>query len=164
MKTNKQLFNKLNEQINRELHASYLYLAMSAYFEDINFPGFAKWMRMQSKEEVGHAMKIYDYLIERGERVVLTQIKTPKTEWKSPLDAFKGALAHEEKVTALINNLMDLAIKFKDHAAVSFLQWYVTEQVEEEANATGIVERLKMVKENTPALLMFDNVLGKRGA
>lgn len=164
MKMNKQLFNKLNEQINHELYASYLYLAMSACFENINFPGFAKWMRMQSKEEVGHAMKIYEYLIERGERVVLTQIKTPKAEWKSPLDAFKGALAHEEKVTALINSLMDLAIKLKDHAAVSFLQWYVDEQVEEEANATGIVEQLKMVKENAPALLMFDNVLGKRGA
>ena len=162
MKMNKKLEDAFNEQINKELHSGYIYLSMSAYFEDQNFPGMAKWMKHQAHEEYEHAMKLFDFLVERGNRVELKPIDAVPKEWKSPLHVFEEALAHERKVTGLIHSLLDLSIEHKDHPAISHLQWFVDEQVEEESTADGIVEKLKMVGETKHALIMLDYELGKR--
>ncbi len=159
----KALQDALNEQIKNELYSAYLYLSMSAYFERINLPGAAHWMRLQSQEEVSHAMKFFDHLNERGGSVVLQAIDQPPSEFKSPLEMFQQALAHEQKVTGMINKLYALAVKENDYPAQVELQWFVTEQVEEEKNATEIVEQLKMVGEHGPSLLMIDRQLGARG-
>ena len=161
---NDKMTKALNDQINNELYASYLYLSMSAWFESQNWPGFAHWMRLQSQEEYDHAMKIYEFVHERGEQVTLTSIAGPKTEWKKPLDAFKDALAHEKKVTGNFQDLTDLAIKLKDHATQIFLQWFVTEQVEEEKNADEIIQMLLKIGDSTGAMFQLDRQLGKRGA
>ena len=160
----KKIEEAINKQINAELYSAYLYLAMAAYFESLNLPGFAIWMKLQAKEEQEHAMKFYHYLVERGGRVLLDAIQKPQSEWKSPLDAFEAVLSHEQHVSSLIINLVDLAKAEKDYATEIMLQWFVSEQVEEEANATSIVERLKMIKDSTNGLLMVDKTLGKRGA
>ena len=152
----------LNGQLNAELYSSYLYLAMSAYFQDINLGGFANWMRVQAQEELQHAMKFLDFINERGGKVVLTQVDGPKVEWGSALEAFQEAHQHECKITGLINGLVDLALGERDHAANAFLQWFVTEQVEEEASVQEISARLKLVGERGGALFMLDNELGKR--
>ncbi len=151
-----------NRQINAELYSSYLYLSMSAYFESINLKGMANWMRIQAGEEMQHAMKFYDSINERGGRVLLTQVEGPKTEWDSPLAAFDETCRHEAKVTGLINDLVDLAIKEKDHAANVFLQWFVTEQVEEEATAKEIADKLRIAGDNAGVLFMIDQELGQR--
>ena len=158
----KKMLQALNEQVNHEFYAAYLYLSMSAYFASENFKGFANWLRKQANEEVEHAMKIFDHINERGDKVVLTQIETPKEKWKSPLEAFTDAYKHEQKVTGLIHKLVDLATKVKDHASYSFLQWYVNEQVEEEAQTLEIVDKLKMIKDHTSGLLLLDKELGSR--
>ena len=160
----KSLLDKMNDQIQHEFHAAYLYLSMSAYFESINLPGFAHWMRMQWQEEVGHAMKFLDHINERGGRVQLQAIEQPPVEFESPLDPFAQALAHEQKVTGQINEIYALAVQENDYASLSTLQWFVDEQVEEERSVGDIVERLKMVKDQTGALLMLDAHLGQRGA
>jgi ferritin len=152
----------LNSQINEELYSSYLYLSMVAYFESINLPGFAGWMRVQTSEEKSHAMKIYDFIIERGGRVTLDGIAKPTSEWKSPLAAFEAAYKHEQKITGLINDLVELAAKEKDHATGIFLQWFVTEQVEEEKNASEIVSKLQLLKDSAGSMYMLDKELGKR--
>ncbi|UCD74330.1 MAG: ferritin [Phycisphaerales bacterium] len=157
-----RLQDSFNRQINAELYSAYLYLAMSSWFDSQNFPGMASWMRIQAQEEQQHALKFYDFVQERDGRVILTAIEAPQGEWSSPLAAFEDALAHERKVTGMINDLVDLAIAEKDHAANVFLQWFVTEQVEEEATAGQIVDRLKVVADNPVALLMVDDQLGKR--
>ncbi|NLF09723.1 MAG: ferritin [Pirellulaceae bacterium] len=159
---NAKLQDALNRQINAELFSSYLYLSMVAYLEDRPLRGMAQWMRVQSSEETMHAMKIYDYVIERGGRVTLDKIEAPKTDWASPLELFQDAYAHEQKVTAMINDLMDLAIAEKDHASHDFLEWFVTEQVEEESNASEIVEQLKMIGDERLGLYMIDQKLGLR--
>ena len=159
----KALQDALNEQIKNELYSAYLYLSMSAYFERINLPGSARWMRLQSQEETSHAMKFFDHLNDRGGTVVLQAIDQPPSEFKSPLEMFQQALAHEQKVTGMINKLYALAVKENDYPAQVELQWFVTEQVEEEKNATQIVELLKMVGEHSPSLLMIDRQLGARG-
>ena len=141
----KKMQGALNEQINAELYSAYLYLSMVAYFESVNLPGFATWMRVQTQEELTHAMKIYEFVNECGGRVILKPIAEPPAEWESPLVAFKAAYKHEQKVTGLINNLVNLAIEEKDHASNNFLQWFVDEQVEEEASADEVVQKLKMV-------------------
>jgi ferritin len=151
-----------NHQINAELFSSYLYLSMSAYFESQGFKGMATWMRIQAQEEELHAMKFFDFINERGGRVVMTAIEAPKTEWSSPLEVFEDAYAHERKVTGLINGLVDLALAEKDHAAHVFLQWFVTEQVEEEASATEVIDGLKLAGDKGTALLMLDRELGQR--
>ena len=158
----KRIVAALNEQVNAELYSAYLYLSMEAYFHDAALAGFANWMRIQTQEEVVHAMKIYDYVVERGGRVVLKAIARPQVTWKSPLDAFKAAYKHEQKVTGLINALVDLAIKEKDHATNSFLQWFVDEQVEEEASAGDIVQKLKLVERAPGGLFMLDKELAQR--
>jgi ferritin len=152
----------LNSQINAELYSSYLYLSMSAYCDSQNLAGMANWMRIQAQEEHGHAMKFFDFVNERDGRVVLTQIEAPKTEWTSPLNVFEETLAHEQKVTGLINGLVDLSLEEKDHASNTFLQWFVTEQVEEEATAKSILDKLKLIGDNPVALYMLDGELGQR--
>jgi ferritin len=152
----------INKQINAELYSEYLYLAMSAFFESINFSGMAHWMRVQALEEREHAMKLYDHLVERGGRVRLFQINQPPLEWSSPLEVFENAYKHEQEITNMINNLVELATNEKDHAAKVMLQWFVTEQVEEESSADTIVQKLRMVGESKGSLLMLDKQLGKR--
>lgn len=152
----------LNDQINKEFYASYLYLSMSAYFDAINYPGFAKWMRLQSQEEYGHALRIFNYINDRDGKVVLKAIEQPTSEFKSPTDAFVQALEHEKKVTGLINTLYQMAVKENDYPTQVMLQWFITEQVEEEKTAQTIVDQLKMVGEAPAAMLMLDRALGER--
>ena len=158
----KKIEKALNKQINAELYSAYLYLSMVAYFESVNLPGFANWMKVQTQEELVHAMKIYDFVNERGGRVVLKAIEAPPTEWDSPLDAFEATYKHEQKVTGLINNLVNLAIEEKDHATNSFLQWFVNEQVEEESSVDKVAQKLKMVEKAPGGLFMIDSELGQR--
>jgi len=159
---NPKIEEAFNRQLNAELHSSYLYLSMVAYFESENLAGMATWMRIQAQEELNHAMKFFDFINERDGRVTLTPVEGPKTEWESPLNAFQDAYGHECKITGLINQLVDLSIKESDHAANAFLQWFVTEQVEEEASAKTVVDKLKLAGGNTVALLMMDGELGQR--
>jgi ferritin len=159
----KTLQNAINNQIQAEMYSSYLYLSMSAYSEMNNFLGAAKWFKIQSEEEWGHAMKFYRFLIERSGKVTLKAIDEPQHDFKSLLGAFEETLTHEKKVTALINKLYEQSIKENDYASQIFLQWFITEQVEEEANAVAIIERIKMVGEKASSLLWIDKELGKRG-
>jgi ferritin len=152
----------LNKQINAELFSSYLYLSMSAWLESQGLKGMAHWMRIQVQEEDIHAKKFIDFISECGGRVLLTAIEAPRTDWNSPLEVFDEACQHESKVTALINNLVDLAVSERDHAANNFLQWFVTEQVEEEASAAEIRDKLKLAGDNGAVLYMIDRELGQR--
>ncbi|HSW00444.1 MAG TPA: ferritin [Sedimentisphaerales bacterium] len=152
----------LNKQINEELYSSYLYLAMSAWFESVNLPGCAAWMAAQAREENGHAMKLFKFINERRGRVILQGIKEPPKEWKSPLAAFEASLNHEQHITGRIDELMNLAIAEKDHATAGMLQWFVSEQVEEEAHVDGVVQKLKMADKAPGAMLMMDHALGER--
>ena len=152
----------LNKQINEELFSSYLYLSMSNYFSSLNLDGFANWMRLQSQEEYAHGMKIYDYVLQRDGKVVLAKIETPKATWKSPLEVFQETLKHERHISACINNIVTLANQEKDHATSNFFQWFISEQVEEEANAVNIVEKVKMVGDNKSGLFMLDREMGQR--
>ncbi len=158
----KKMEKALNEQVNAELYSAYLYLSMAAYFESIGLDGFAKWMEIQTMEEMSHAKKIYNYINERGGRVVLEAIEKPKTEWSKPLEAFEDAYKHEQYVSSLINKLVDIAIEEKDHATNNFLQWFVAEQVEEEASAEAIVQKLMLVGEKGNAIFMMNRELGQR--
>lgn len=159
---NKKIETTLNHQIVAEYYSAYLYLSMAAFFESINLPGFANWMRVQTLEELTHGTKIFDYVNERGGRVLLDTVKKPPFKWVSPLAAFQDAYQHEQKVTGMINTLVDLAIKEKDHATQNFLQWFVSEQVEEEASADRIVQRLKMAGTEGGGLFMIDRELAQR--
>jgi ferritin len=152
----------INDQIKNELYSAYLYLSMSAYLESANLPGMARWMRLQSDEEMAHAMKFFDYVYDRGGRVVLQAIDQPPAEFGSPLDVFEKALAHERKVTGLINQIYDLAVKENDYPSQIELQWFITEQVEEEKSAGDIVELLKVIGDHGPSVIMVDNQLGAR--
>jgi len=158
----KKIQQALNEQVNAEFYSAYLYLSMVAYFESVNLPGFATWMRAQTQEELTHAMKIYDFVSGRGGRVMLKSIAEPPTEWKSPLAAFEAAYKHEQSVTGRIDDLVNLAIEEKDHATNSFLQWFVNEQVEEESSVSGVVEKLKMVEKAPGGQFLIDRELGQR--
>jgi len=152
----------LNQQVNAELYSSYLYLSMAAYFESINLKGFASWMRVQTQEELVHAMKFYDFIIERGGKVLLSSIEGPPTEWVSPLAIFEHAYEHEQKVTGLINKLVDLSADEQDHATSNFLQWFVAEQVEEEASADEVVQKIKLMGDASGGLFMLDRELAQR--
>ena len=158
----KKLEKALNEQINAELYSAYLYLSMAAWFESQNLPGCAAWMRIQTKEEYAHGLKIFDFVNERRGRVVLRAIDEPAKEWKSPLAAFEAAFEHEQYITGRIDDLVNLANQDKDHATASFLQWFVNEQVEEEASVDTIVQMLKRAEKAPGALLMIDRELGQR--
>jgi len=152
----------LNGQINAELYSSYLYLSMAAYFHSVGLDGFGRWMRAQAQEENVHGMKIFDFVIERGGTVTLTAIEGPKTKWSSAVEVFEETLAHEQKVTSLINGLVDLAKKESDYATDNFLQWFVAEQVEEEASADEVLNKVRMVGEKGHGLYMLDKELGAR--
>jgi ferritin len=158
----KVLEEAINQQINKELYSAYLYLSMSAYCETADLPGFAHWMRMQAQEEVIHAMKFFEYVNDRGSRILLQAIDQPPTEWESALAVFQHVLEHEQMVTGLINQLYALAIKENDYASQMELQWFVTEQVEEEKNAGHIVGQLEMIADQTMALLMLDRQMATR--
>ena len=149
----------INEQIQAEFYSAYMYLSMSAYFEAKNLPGFAKWLQVQFHEEQAHALKFYEFLTDRGGRVQLSAIEQPPLEWEGNLEAFQAVLEHEQKVTGLINKLYEVALKQKDYAAQVMLHWFIDEQVEEEKNASDIVDQLKMVGETGPSLLMLDRHL-----
>ncbi len=153
----------INEQINAELYSAYLYLSMTAYFHSIGLSGFANWMQKQAEEEYEHAQKFSHYIVERGGRVLLSAIKAPATEWKSPLDVFENSYSHELMVTSLIYKLVDIASAEKDYATVEMLNWFVKEQVEEEDNALTIRDRIKSITDSKGALLYIDKELGKRG-
>ncbi len=158
----KKMEKALNEQINAELYSAYLYLSMSSYFESEGYAGMAQWMRTQYQEEEFHAMKMFDYVGERGGRVILKAIDAPKATWKSAENVFTETLAHEQKVTGLIHKLVKLARAEDDYASESFLGWYVDEQVEEEATAESILQKVKMVGKTGNALYMLDKELGQR--
>jgi ferritin len=160
----KKMQTAFNSQINAETYSAYLYWSMSAALETQGLHGFAHWMRVQAGEELGHAKKLCSQLIERGGVVTLKGIDSPQTEWPGISEMFRDVLKHEQKVTALIHALMGQAQSEKDYAAAVFLQWFVTEQVEEEAHAQEILQRLEMAGESKGALLMLDKEMGKRGS
>lgn len=153
----------LNDQIKAELYSSYIYLAMSSHFESANLSGFAHWMRVQAREELAHAMKFYDYIHDQGGTVTLQAIDQPPTTFASPLAVFQAVLEHEKKVTGLIHNLVALANRENDYATQNALIWFVNEQVEEERNASQIVEQLKLVGDSGASLFMVDRQLAARG-
>ena len=159
---NQKMNDAINEQINWELYSSYLYFSMAAYFDSINLKGCSSWMRVQAMEEQAHVKKFYDFLTARGGRVILWEIKAPPSEWNSPLEAFEEVYKHEQTVTGLINNLVDISIELKDHATSSFLQWFVNEQVEEEESADEVVQSLKLNENNPGGLFMVDKELAQR--
>lgn len=162
MKIKEKMEEAINKQINREFYSAYLYLSMAAYFESLNLKGFSHWMGIQAKEEVEHGMKLYNYLIDRNGRVVLEQIEKPKVEWGSSLQAVEEVYKHEQEVTNLINSLFELADKEQDHATKVALQWFITEQVEEEALANEIVEKLKLAGDQGHGLFLLDRELAER--
>jgi len=159
---NQKLEKELNKQVNKELFSSYLYMSMNSYFQSIDMLGFANWMYMQAQEELSHAQKIYNFINERGGRIMLEQIDKPKAEWDSPLKAFEESLIHEIFITDSINELLNIAIEEKDHATNIFLQWFVTEQVEEESSVNDVIKKLKFMKDAPGGLFMLDKQLGQR--
>jgi len=160
----KPVQDAINDQIKNELFSAYLYLSMAAHFESTNLSGFAHWMKIQATEEVKHAMKFFEYVNERGGKVTLKAIEQPTTEFKTPLDIFKMAHKHEQKVTAMIHKLYELSLKENDYPSQVMLQWFIKEQVEEEKTAEGIVEQLKMAGDSSAALLMADRQFAARTA
>ncbi len=158
----KKMEKALNGQINKEFYSAYLYLAMSAYCNKLNMPGAEHWFRMQYDEEVIHMTKMFDYVMQHGGDAHLMQIDEPPREFGSILGAFEASLAHEQFVTKLINELLDVAVEERDHASQVFLQWFITEQVEEEANVDEIVQRLKLAGDNGGAVMMLDDKLLQR--
>ncbi|OGP61991.1 MAG: ferritin [Deltaproteobacteria bacterium RBG_13_49_15] len=158
----KKVEKALNDQLNAELYSSYLYLSMSAHFKAGNLEGFANWMFVQAQEELMHAMKFYDFITRRGGRVILQPVDAPPNEWASPKEAFEETLKHERKVTGLINNLVEIALSEHDHASNIFLQWFVTEQVEEEESANTVLQQLTFMGEAKGGLFMIDRELAQR--
>lgn len=160
----KDIQDGINSQIGRELHAAYLYLGMMAYFESRSLSGFGHWMRLQAREEVAHAMRLVDFLLDRDGTVQLGAIEKPEIDFDSPLDVMKAALAHEQKVTASINDLYRLAVDSSDYPAQVLMQWFVSEQVEEEKNAGELVDRLELAGDSASALLVLDGRLAERSS
>ncbi len=159
---NEKMEKAFNDQINKELYSEYLYLSMQAYFERLNLKGFVNWFTVQVQEEHAHAMGMFNYVHERGGKVELDAIDKPETDWDSPLACFEQVLEHEEYVTSRINALMDVADEVKDRAALSFLDWYLKEQVEEEANVGGVLATLRLIGNDANALLLLDKELATR--
>ncbi|HEX9654171.1 MAG TPA: ferritin [bacterium] len=160
---NKTVETAINEQIKHEMDSAYLYLSMAAYCESKNLSGFAHWMRKQFEEEMGHALRLYDFVIDRGGRVLLNAIEKPTADFGAPAEIFKKVLEHEQKVTGLINKLYELAVKESDYPTQVELHWFIKEQVEEEKSASSILEQVKMVGEHGPALHRMDRILARRG-
>lgn len=159
---NETVSKVLLEQLNKEFYSAYLYLSMSSYFSDKGLLGFANWMRVQAQEEQIHAMLIYDYLIDRNERVILKPVEAPPNHWESPLNVMEESLKHEIHVTELINNIINVAEEVKDRATISYMYWFIDEQVEEEANAKNVIDVLKNIGEDKSALFLLDQELAKR--
>jgi len=159
---NKKMQAAINDQIQKEFYSAYLYLAMSAYSQEANLCGFAKWLKLQYEEEMAHGMKLLDHLLERGGKVELGKIEAPPSEFGSPKAMFEAVLKHEQFVTASINKVYEIALAEKDYPAQLLLQWYIKEQVEEESNASSILESLKMVGDKGAPLMYIDKELGKR--
>ncbi|NJE31369.1 ferritin [Thermococcus sp. 18S1] len=157
-----KMLEALNEQLNRELYSAYLYFSMAAYFEDMNLEGFANWMKAQAEEELGHALRFYNYIYDRNGRVELKEVQKPPKEWESPLAAFEAAYEHEQFISKCINELAALAEEEKDYSTRAFLEWFINEQVEEEANVKKIVDKLKFAKDSPQVLFMLDQELGQR--
>lgn len=154
----------MNDQINREMYAAYLYLGMSAFLDSKNFTGMARWMRAQYGEELTHGLKLLDFVIDRGGKVELKSVKAPPSDFGSPLGCFEAALEHERAVTRDLAKLYDQAMREKDHSAHSLMEWFMDEQVEEEKTAEEIVDKLKLAGDNGAAVLMMEMELGKRPA
>ncbi len=159
---NQTIVDAINSQIAKEMYSSNLYLSMAAYFYSINLNGFANWMKVQAQEETFHAMKFFDYVVSRGGEVKIAQIAEPQAKWSSVIDVFKATLEHEKAVTASINNLADLSLKENDHATSIMLQWFITEQIEEEASVEDTLRRLEMMGDFKGGLIMIDNELKSR--
>ena len=157
-----KLRDALNKQVNEELQSYYIYLGIAAYFEDKNLNGFAHWMHLQAEEERNHAMRIYNFLYDRGARVNLLPLDAPPADWDSPLAAFEESLAHERMISGLIHHLVDLAVEENDHPTQTFLQWFVNEQVEEEATADDIIQQLKLVGDAPTGIFLLDRELAQR--
>jgi len=164
MTPSKGLQKAMNDQIRREFESAYVYLSMAAWMEDQTLPGFAAWLRQQAREEAVHAMKIFDHLIDRGCRVQLQPLGGPPTSFKTPLEVFEQVKRHEQGVTKSINELYGLALDDRDYASQVFLEWFITEQVEEEKNSSHVLESVRRVGDNQAALVMLDRELGQRGA
>lgn len=162
MKINKKLEDAINKQINAELYSAYLYLGMSSKCTETNLKGIAHWFYVQAQEEMTHAMKFYRFVLDRGGHPVLPAIEGVRTDWKNPLEMFEAAYEHEKKVTGLINNIMDIAQAEREHATASMLNWFIDEQVEEEANASEISEKLRLIGSSSDALLALDKELMAR--
>ncbi|MBW6521759.1 MAG: ferritin [Desulfoarculaceae bacterium] len=159
---NEKMEKAFNSQVNAELYSSYLYLSMESYFQSVSLSGFASWMRIQVQEELFHGIKMVDYIHERGGKAKLEAIAKPEEKWETPLAAFEQVLAHEQRVTGLINNLIDVALDVRDHAAKAFLDWFITEQVEEESTVGQIVDRLRLIGNDSSGLFFLDAELAKR--
>jgi len=162
MSPSKKLQKAMNDQVRREFESAYVYLSMAAWMEDRNFPGFASWLRQQAREEATHAMKIFDHLLDRGCRVVLQPLAGPRSDFATPLEVFEETKQHEQSVTKSINELYGLALADRDYASQVFLEWFITEQVEEEKNSAQVLESLRRVGDNPAALVMLDRELGQR--
>ena len=160
----KKVEEALNHQLREEFYSAYLYLAMAAYFEDRSLNGFAGWMKAQAQEEAGHAMRIFNYINERRGRVILEAIPQPTTDFSSIQEVFEKALAHEQSITGKINKLYALAVEEKDYPTQVMLQWFITEQVEEENTVQAILERVRLVGDHEPALILLDRELAGRQA
>jgi ferritin len=163
MTPSKALQQAMNDQVRKELESAYVYLSMAAWMEDQNLPGFGSWLRTQAREEAGHALKIFDHLLDRGARVRLQPVAGPPVDFKSPLDVFEHVKKHEVSVTASINDLYGLAVKDRDYASQVFLEWFITEQVEEEKQSGHVADSVRRVGDNQAALVMLDRELGQRG-
>jgi ferritin len=158
----KKMEDALNEQVNREMYSAYLYMSMSSHFSHMGLKGFANWFMVQYHEEMMHAMKLYEYMNLQGGRILLKPLQQPPSEFESPLDAFNKTLDHEQFITKSIDDLMELALAEKDHASQIFLQWYVTEQVEEESNDNEIISQLRIIRDDPNGLMMLDRELAAR--
>jgi ferritin len=160
----KTMQNAINEQINKEMFSSNLYLSMASYFENAGLPGAAKWMYVQAGEEHEHGMKLFEHIVDRGGRAAVGAIAAPETDWAGPMAAFKAVLEHEQFVTKSIHDLYEVALKEKDYAAQVMLQWFINEQVEEEKNASDVIESMKRIEAHETAILQLDHQLSKRGS
>ena len=159
---NPKIEKAINDQINAEIYSAYLYYSMAAYFENMSLKGFSHWLRVQALEELTHVQKFYGYVFERGGRIEMQAVEAPQAEWESPLAVFQNVYEHEAEVSAMVNTLLDLSIAESDHATSNFLQWFVAEQVEEEASADEVVQRLKLVEKTDGGLFLLDQEMDKR--
>ncbi|HAH33103.1 MAG TPA: ferritin [Elusimicrobia bacterium] len=162
MKINKKVEEAINKQVNAEFYSAYLYLGMSASCTGMNLKGMANWLYVQAQEEMTHAMKFYRFVLERGGGSKFPAIEGVRADWKTPLEMFTAAYEHEQKVTAMINNIVDIALAERDHATASMLNWFVDEQVEEEANSSEIADKLKLINDSKEGLFMLDKDLSAR--